>query len=410
MRAMTRLSTAAIAVAALLSATAGSASAFGAGPGHGLRSDHHRLRAGRHDPGFPPARPPVTPPVIHLPGPQHAVFVQTDNTAGNQVVVYDRAGNGALTQVAIYDTGGLGGVLTGSEVDHLASQGSLAYDPANGLLYAVNAGSNTISVFAVSGETLTLRQVISSGGSFPVSVAVSHGLVYVLNAEEGGVVQGYTVAFGHLFAIPGSSRPLGLNPAATPQFTNTPGQVAFSPDGSKLIVTTKENGSDIDVFHVGAFGQLSPAPVVNSEPGTVPFGVTFDPQGDLVVADSAGFLASFALNPDGTVSQLDSVATAQAATCWVASDGSLFFASNAGSASLSGFQSRIGGALTSLGNTETDAGTVDASVSGDGRFIYVQTGKAGIVDEFAIGAGGALVKLGAVTVPGAVGGEGIVAQ
>ena len=129
--------------------------------------------------------------------------------------------------------------------------------PRDGLLYAVNAGSNTISVFAVYGDQLALRQVISSGGAFPVSIAVSHGLVYVLNAEEGGSVQGYALQFGHLVAIPGSNRALGLNPSATPQFTNTPGQVAFSPNGQQLIVTTKENGSDIDVFQVTGYGRLS---------------------------------------------------------------------------------------------------------------------------------------------------------
>ncbi len=39
----------------------------------------------------------------------------------------------------------------------------------------------------------------------------------------------------------------------------------------------------------------------------------------------------------------------------------------------------------------------------------MQTGGNGIVDEFAVGAAGSLTEFGAVTVPGAVGGEGIVA-
>src|SRR5207244_5953929 len=33
----------------------------------------------------------------HAEGADHVVFVQTDNTAGNQVVAYDRADNGTLT-------------------------------------------------------------------------------------------------------------------------------------------------------------------------------------------------------------------------------------------------------------------------------------------------------------------------
>jgi Putative zinc-finger/Lactonase, 7-bladed beta-propeller len=198
-------------------------------------------------------------------GARHAVFVQTDNTAGNAVVAYDRAASGTLTLAGTYPTGGLGGQLSGSVVDHLASQGSLRYDPRRALLYAVNAGSNTVSVFAVSGDRLHLRQVIGSGGSFPVSVATHGDLVYVLNATGGGSVQGYQVVSGLLFPIPGSNRPLGLNPAATPQYTNTPGQVAFSPDGSQLIVTTKDNGNDIDVFGVGFGGLLSASPVVNAD-------------------------------------------------------------------------------------------------------------------------------------------------
>jgi hypothetical protein len=53
---------------------------------------------------------------------------------------------------------------------------------------------------------------------------------------------------------------------------------------------------------------------------------------------------------------------------------------------------------------------VDASPSSDGRFLYVQTGALGIVDEFAVTGNGALSEVGTVTVPGAAGGEGIVAS
>ena len=345
-------------------------------------------------------------------GGSHVVFVQTDNTAGNQVVAYDRADNGTLTLANTYNTDGLGGALNGAQVDYLASQGSLTYDPRNDLLYAVNAGNNTVSVFSVRGDQLTLRQVVNSGGTFPVSVAVHGDLVYVLNAEGAGSLQGYFVAFGRLFPIPGSNRSLGLTPVTNAnQFTNTPGQVAFSPDGSQLIVTTKMNGNDIDVFRVGFLGLLSSSPVVNSEPGTVPFGVTFDSAGHLVVADAGtnAALSTFTLNGDGTVTLIDSVGTSQPATCWVAEAQGFFYASNAGGPSLSGFQDSANGQLTLLGKTTTDPGTVDASASANGRFLYVQTGGKGIVDEFQVNANGSLTEIGSVTVTDAVGGEGIVA-
>ena len=343
-------------------------------------------------------------------GAGHVVFVQTDNTAGNQVVAYDRADNGTLTLADTYNTGGLGGVLSGSVVDHLASQGSLTFDRRNSLLYAVNAGSNTVSVFSVRGDHLALHQVVSSGGIFPVSVAVHGNLVSVLNAEDGGSVQQYASFFGHLFALPGSNRALGLDPTASPQFVNTPGQVAFSPDGSKLIVTTKANGNDIDVFGVGFFGQLSASPVVNAEPGAVPFAITFDQAGHLVVAEAgANALATFTVNSDRTVSLIDSVGTGFAATCWVAPAQGFLYSSNAGSANVSGYQSAPNGQLTLLGEAGTDPGTVDASASANGQFLYVQAGKNGIVDEFQVNASGTLTALGSVTVAGAAGGEGIVA-
>jgi DNA-binding beta-propeller fold protein YncE len=343
-------------------------------------------------------------------GASHAVFVQTDNTSGNQVVAYHRAPDGTLSLAGTYATGGLGGILAGSVVDHLASQGSLSYDPRHALLYAVNAGSDTVSVFAVNGDRLALRQVLSSGGSFPVSVAGHGDLVYVLNALGGGRLAGYRVLGGGLVPIPGSGRALGLDPTASPQFTNTPGQVAFTPDGSQLVVTTKANGNDVDVFGVRFDGRLSAAPVVNSEPGTVPFAISFDFYGHLLIAEAGtNALATFALAPSGTVSLVDAVPTGASATCWVAPAGPFLFASSAGSASESGYSASFGGQLSLLGAATTDPGTVDASAAADGRFLYVQTGGSGIVDEFAVGAGASLTEIGAVTVPGAVGGEGIVA-
>jgi len=343
-------------------------------------------------------------------GPSHVVFVQTDNLGGNQVVAYDRSNHGALLLADTYDTGGLGGALSGSVVDHLASEGSLAYSSDDSLLFAVNAGSNSVSVFHVRDDKLALRQIVSSGGTFPVSVAIHGDLVYVLNAENGGSVQGYRVVFGFLLPIFGSDRGLGLDPTATPQFTNTPGQLAFTPDGSQLIVTTKANGNDIDVFRVRGDGRLSAAPVVNGEAGTVPFGVTFDAAGDLVVSEAGtDALATFALSPSGVATELDAVGTGQKATCWVtAVDGNLY-ASNAGSATVSDYQVGPGGLLTLGAATATDPGTVDAAGSANGRFLYVQTGANGIVDEYQVAAGGVLAELGSVTVAGATGGEGILA-
>ena len=225
--------------------------------------------------------------------------------------------------------------------------------------------------------------------------------------------QGFLRIGATLVKVPSWNRPLGLDPAGTPEFTHTPGQVAFTPDGSRLIVTTKANGNDIDVFPVTASGGLAVAPVVNADPGNVPFGVTFDAGGHLIVAEAGdNALAAFTVNPDGTLTLADRAATGQQATCWVAPDRavSAFYVSNAGSGTVSAFSDPGGGALTSLRNTPTDAGTVDASATSDGRYLYVQTGINGIVDGYRVGQDGSLTETGSVTVPQAAGGEGIAAS
>ena len=277
----------------------------------------------------------------------NVVFVQTDNVSGNQVVAYDRAPNGTL-----------------------------AYSNDYALLFAVNAGTNTISVFRVRGDRLALQQVLSSGGTFPVSVAVHGDLVYVLNALNGGSVQGYRIVLGLVLPIFGSNRALGLDPTETPQFTHTPGQLAFTPDGSQLVVTAKANGNDIDVFGVDIAGQLSAAPLVNAEPGTVPFAVTFDAAGHLVVAEAGtNSLATFSLSPSGVATEIDALGSGQAATCWVAAVNGDFYASNAGSATVSEFQDTDTGLLSLAGASATDPGTVDAAGTASGTFLCVQTGE-----------------------------------
>jgi 6-phosphogluconolactonase (cycloisomerase 2 family) len=343
-------------------------------------------------------------------GSEHVVFVQNDSVTGNQVIAYDRSSSGTLTQAGTYSTGGLGGVLDGSVVDHLASQGSLTYDRHHGLLYAVNAGSNTVSVFSVRGDRLFLRQLLPSGGTFPVSVAVHDDLVYVVNARDGGSVQGYRVFFGFVLPIRNSLRPLALPAVTTPEFVSTPGQVAFSPDGSQLLVTTKANGSAIDVFDVHHGGRLSATPVVNTVPNAVPFAVDFDAAGHLVVTEAGtNALATFSLADDGTIAPIDAKPTNQNATCWVVQANGTFYASNAASGSLSSFRSSSTGLLTPVGQTATDGGSVDAAVAPDQRTLYVQAGAAGIVDEFHVNGDGSLTSIGSITVPNAVGGEGIVA-
>lgn len=334
-------------------------------------------------------------------GSGHAVFVQTDATTGNQIEAFARGTDGRLSLVGTYATGGNGGVESGAVVDSLASQNSLVYDRAASTLYAVNAGSDSISVFLVFGHHLVRTGVLSSGGQFPSSIAVHGNLLYVLNAGGAGTVQGYGINGPELLPLPWASASLGLDNTTPPNFLMAPGDIGFTPNGQQLIVTTKNSNSDIDVFHVGRLGRLS-APVVNPSATPVPFAFTFSASGSLVVAEAgASTVSTYVVNSNGTLTTEASLADGQAALCWITGAGGYYFVANAGSADLSAYTVGAGGTLALAGTSTgvvgtTGAGPIDMAASPGGRFLYSEAGGAGAIGEFAVNSDGTLTSLGTV--------------
>lgn len=339
------------------------------------------------------------------------VFVQTNEPSGNKIDVFDRGADGRLTLAEATPTGGLGGVAApGTESDHLASQGSLALSPDGRELIAVNAGSDTVTSFRVHDDSLQLRNTVSSGGQFPASVAVHDDLVYVLNSGGSGILQGFRLAGGQLAPIPGSARTLGLANGDPPNFLTSPGQVGFTPDGTKLLVTTKASTNSIDVFDVGPDGRLSAGPVVNASATPVPFAFTFGPLGRLVAGEAgASSVTTYAIGADGALSDAKSQTDGQTALCWILRVGDVYFVSNTGSNTLSSFRVDSTGQpvlLQALAAT-TNPGPIDLAASGG--FLYAETGIQGTVDEFAVRGDGTLSRVGAVTgLPAGI--EGIAAS
>jgi len=105
-----------------------------------------------------------------------SVYTLTNSSAGNAVAVFARSDDGTLTPAGTFATGGNG---TGA---NLGSQGSIVLSENGHGLFAVNAGSNSISYFRVRHDGLQLRDVIPSGGIDPISVTVRDHVLYVLNA------------------------------------------------------------------------------------------------------------------------------------------------------------------------------------------------------------------------------------
>jgi 6-phosphogluconolactonase (cycloisomerase 2 family) len=344
-------------------------------------------------------------------GGQHAVFVQTNDPAGNSIAAYVRDANGTLTYAATYATGGKGGRAAGAAVDPLASQSSLVYDSEHHLLLAPNAGSNTVSVFRVRGDRLRLEQIVTSGGPFPASIAVRGNLAFVLDAGLAGYVQGYLIAGGRLHPIAGSQRSLGLANSNPPAFLQSPAQVGFTPNGRDLVITMKGNNhGSVDVFGVSDEGQLSSAPTATSVGGNA-FAFVFDPEGHLVIVNAAfGNLSTYTVNGNGSLTLVSAGATdGQVAACWVTRVNGNYYAANAGSGSLSQYTINEGGTVTLEQSPAATGipGAVDMAASG--HFLYAQSGASGSVKAFAVNGDGSLTPIGSWTVPDGGSQEGIAA-
>lgn len=330
-----------------------------------------------------------------------AVFAMTNETDGNRIVRYGRASDGTLTRLGSVRTRGLG---QGVDTD---TQGPLRLSPDNRFLYAVNPGSDEISVFEVNGTRLKFRQIIEAGDQ-PLSLTISGNLLYSLDGSvAGNGIRGFRIApDGSLSALPGSFRNLS-SPIAVP------GEVRFSADGRVLLVTQKTTNTlltppnAIDAFAVGADGYASAMPIRNASVGLRPFSLAPRNDGKVVVVESfnaapnLSALSSYQLNADGTLAPISaSVRNGQTDVCWVVitPDGRYVFAANFGSGTISSYSLSSSGALQLLNGAAASLGAmsqpVDLSLSSGGRFLYLLLRGTGAVAALRIESDGSLVRLG----------------
>jgi 6-phosphogluconolactonase len=328
--------------------------------------------------------------IIHAQGAQPgAVYALTNSPAGNEVLVYGRNADGSLTPAGSFATGGTG---TGGG---LGSQNAVIVSENHQLLFAVNAGSNSISSFRIRPQQgLELVSTLPSGGTMPTSVAFHHGLLYVLNAGVPNNITGFTVGNdGALTPLADSTRPLSDEATA-------PAQVSFDDTGSVVIVTERATNR-IDTYTVGGDGRLSGS-IVHPSAGPTPFGFAVDKRNTLFVSEAGagGGASSYRVGADGSLALISAnVMTGQRAACWavVTKNGRYGYVTNAGTGNISGFALGQDGSATLLnadGVTAITAGNpTDAAVSHDSQYLYARVGATSSITVFAIGQDGSLTLL-----------------
>lgn len=320
-----------------------------------------------------------------------AVYTTSNAPAGNAVLVFDRLSDGRLTPLGSVPTGGLG---TGGG---LGNQGALALTQDERWLLAVNAGSNNLSVFSVLRRGLRLTDVQPSGGLQPVSITEHRGLVYVLNAGSDSI-SGFTLEpNGRLRPIEDSTQ--SLSGAGT-----GPAQISFSPSGHVLMVTEKATNKLV-TFLVDRDGRAGPAQVQDSN-GQTPFGFAFGKRDQVFVSEAFGgapdgsATSSYGLDRNGMLTTISaSVGTNQTANCWVVvtPDGRFAYVTNTGSGSISGYSIGFDGELELLDSNGvtgvTGGGPIDLAITDNGRFVYSLNTGTNTIGAFGVRADGALTPL-----------------
>jgi 6-phosphogluconolactonase (cycloisomerase 2 family) len=252
---------------------------------------------------------------------------------------------------------------------------------------------------------LRLLDTKPTQGGNPVSVTMHDDLVYVANVGGTYHTAGFRVEpWGELKFIPNSKQPLsGLD--------TEPGTIAFSPDGTKVIVTERQT-SKIDVFSVASDGSLT-NPVVNTAQGIEPFGAAFAASGALLVSEAgSGAVSSYLINSDNTLSVITSKSPSSGvATCWVIPGGNYAYATSAITSSVSAYKLGSFGDLTAMGIVLTQPGNakaifppvgvtgfpLDLQITPDNLYMYVVYSALGQVIGYKVQTDGTLTQVTSVS-------------
>jgi 6-phosphogluconolactonase (cycloisomerase 2 family) len=347
------------------------------------------------------------------------IYAMTNDATRNEVVVFARDRRGRLHRLGDVATGGKG-ASDNAPIDPLGSQNSLVHDDRLEMLFAVNAGDNTVTAFDTGFPNIRPRRTarVSSGGFLPVSLAVSGNLLYVLNAGGAGAVATFAIgARGDL--TPLGSLSLGLlNPTTVPfDQVMAPGQVGVDALARRLIVANA-GGQELLVATLDDDG-LPKGPLTSTpDPGVVPFAFDVTRHGIILVAEagSSSVSAFDGLTGPGPLPlTAGPVVNGQAATCWiVVHPRGYVYTANTGADNVSLYRVTRTGALALIDAVAATASgaPADMTLAGGGRFLYSLNLGSGSISAFAVnpttGALSAVETQGGL--PAAAGIQGIAAQ
>ena len=362
----------------------------------------------------------------------------------NQVAAYSRGEDGVLSLLGVYDTGGVGENIRNSGANPLASQDPLIVSKDRRFVFAVNAGSESISSFTINDDysltpaDLNVSTMGSSGAQNPVSLTQYEDILYVVNSgnfvDENGDeltelpqdrnrVNASIIGFrigddGSLTEIEGSEV-VGYGANA--------GSIEFSDTGTDLYITERRTN---DIVHI----RLDDGVPVLYDTGEVrttripsiteqPFGTDLYPvEGGSILlvsegnngAPGLGALSSYRIEGNGALTGIslssgvegDPLVTDHTFGCWVefveTPFGDFAYVSNTPDGVITSFEVGDEGGLTRLeasagttgidgDDTQNGAGVLDAEIAYP--YLYQVVNNDGRIAQFEIQEDGSLVRM-----------------
>lgn len=380
-----------------------------------------------------------------------APFDDQGNPQFNGVMMYHRHADGTLTLVPgspfLTEGQGAGGAYF-PPTDPLGSVNSIIVDEKNKYLFVVDAGSDQVSVFRIHHNKLTHIETVSSGGTFPNSLAVRNNMLYVLNSGGTTNIMAFKVCKnGRLKGLKRCNLQPPLNvwpivPDGLGLTTAIPSEIGFSPNGRFLLVVRKEGflcsnpafpaclanvagPGRIDVYALDKKSRVidcaNPTANINmrSPAGRMPFPFIFSENGQLLVGEFLGTagsaitpfgtsaMSSYNLKSDGVLEVISAdVGNGQSGLCWAVRSGNYVYTSNFLSATISLYSVDKNGNLTLLDPVAANlnvlnpsaSSVIDSAVTSDGRFLYQLTDSNGLIYAFEINKmDGSLTFIGTVS-------------
>ncbi|KAF3923277.1 hypothetical protein ABW21_db0201819 [Orbilia brochopaga] len=322
--------------------------------------------------------------------PAKAIYFQTNSPTGNSVVAIPILPNGGLDtgKYSTHATSGNGsagiddkGATAGP--DALFSQDSVIVQ--DNILLAVNAGSNTLTMFKIDRREPTCLTMVGEPahtmGEFPVAVAYSKQLriACALNAGASDGVACYSVSVRRgLKSLDKIARKLNLGQSTPPVGpTGTVSDIFFTPDSKSLVVMVKGNPPTNVTGFVAVYpvqdGKVSLTPVKSNPTGSVAlFGSSMISNTDIIATDAGFGTIKLKLNPQTheVVTDVKTPVLGQTATCWTAVSPKTksVYVTDVKKNRIEEISMSSGKIVSALNFTNGNAGNIDDIVGGD--FLY----------------------------------------